>query len=103
MPVKDLLSNNPLARRALVVFLAAVFVVAVAAGIYIHIHYSNVMPHSPQAQTGRVYRMVVNHGTVVYVNKQELKGAHFVFYDLFTVGVVCFGLLVLLRIRFKKL
>ena len=103
MSVTDFLSHNSLARRALVIFLAVIFLVAAAAGIYIHIHYSDVMPHSPQPQTGRVYRMVVNHGTVIYVNKQELDRADFVFYDLFSVGVVCFGLLALLRIRFKKL
>jgi len=75
MSVTDFLSHNSLARRALAIFLAVIFLVAAAAGIYIHIHYSDVMPHSPQPQTGRVYRMVVNHGTVIYVNKQELDRA----------------------------
>lgn len=102
MSVMEFLSCNSVARRALLIFLAAIFLFAVALGIYIHVHYSGVMPHSPQLQTGRIYRMVLNHGSAVYVNKQELDRADFVFYDLFSVGVVCFGLLAFLRLRLKK-
>ncbi len=102
MSVIQFLSDNAAVRRILVIFLATTFLFTVAANIYIHIHYSDVMPESPQAQTGRIYRLVVNHGYVVYVNKQELDRANFVFYDLFGAGAACFGLLGLLRLRFKK-
>jgi hypothetical protein len=80
-----------------------VFVGSIAAGVYVHLFYSAVMPHSPDLQTGRVHRIMVNHGDVVYVTQQELDRAHFVLNDLFTVAIACFGVLAILRIRFKNL
>jgi len=90
-------------RKIINSLLAGIFLFTVAAGIYIHIHYAYTMPQSPQPQTGRVYRIMVKHGTVVYVSKQEFDRANFVFHGLFDVGVVCFGLLAFLKVRLKKL
>ncbi len=48
------------------------------------------MPNAPQPEVGRVYRISVNHGAVVYVTKEEYEKTQFAFNEVFWVAVACF-------------
>jgi hypothetical protein len=60
------------------------------------------MPAAPQPTTGRIYRLVVNHGAVVYVNDEEFKRADFAFHQLFLIEFSVTVALYLLD-RYKKI
>lgn len=90
------------ARRVLVIFLTVLFFFSLAANVYIDLDYAYTMPGAPQPKTGRVYRITVDHGSVVFVNKQELAWANFVFHDLFNVATVCFILIFVLTVDFRE-
>jgi len=51
------------------------------------------MPASPQPETGRVYRIAVNHGDVRYVSQKEFERAHFVRYKMVLPEVLLFAAL----------
>jgi hypothetical protein len=93
MSMIQFLSTSKVATIALIGLVFGTVLFTLAASIYIPFHYAAVMPQSPQPETGRVYRITVQYGAVVYVNKQELDRRDFVKYDLTTLSVV--GMLVL--------
>lgn len=95
--------NRSLARKALITFLGTVFFLTLAANVYIDLDYAYTMPKSPQAGSGRVYRIMVNHGTLVYVTRQEFARANFVFHDLFNVGTFCFFSIFFLTVDLREL
>jgi hypothetical protein len=68
---------------------------------YVHVAYSYTMPTSPQADQGRIHRIVVNHGSVVYVNDREFRRADFAFHEIFLIGIVCVGLLGVVQVYWK--
>ena len=51
------------------------------------------MPASPQPSQGRTHRIVVNHGSVVYVNETEYRQADFAFHTVSLIAIVSIGLL----------
>lgn len=55
--------------------------------VWIDVSYAAAMPASPQSQTGRIYRIVVNHGFVRYVTKAELARANLVHGPIFWLMV----------------
>jgi hypothetical protein len=91
-------------KKVLIVLAASICFFTVGGGVYIDVHYSAVMPGSPQPSTGRIYRMVVNHGYVVYVNKRELEWADFFekLTDICGVGALLFVLVGACLGWFKK-
>lgn len=89
--------------RTLFALLAVVFMGAILWGVYIHLHYAYDMPNSPQPETGRVYRITVNHGFVVYVTKHDFERADFVLNKVFWVGMGCFVALACLKVYSKHL
>ena len=68
---------------------------------YIHLNYAYTMPYSPQPQIGRVHRIVVNHGYVVYVTAEEFKRADFVLHQVFWIGFYCTLVLMILVVYWK--
>jgi hypothetical protein len=60
------------------------------------------MPKAAQPETGRVYSLVVDHGAVVYVTKDELTLANFVLYDLLVIGILLFCVAFFLKVRYPK-
>ena len=82
----------PPVNKWLRILLLGTFAFTIAANAYVDSEYAYNMPESPQPASGRIYRIMVNHGSIVYVNKRELARAHFVFHDLFNVGTASFFL-----------
>jgi hypothetical protein len=80
-------------KKTLATLAAGLFMFSIATCIYFDVHYAYTMPQTPQPQTGKIYPISVLHGSRVYVNKQELAQANFVFHDLFNVATASFFLL----------
>ena len=55
------------------VVLSAGFVASLGLAMSTEINYSIVMPKAPDPATGRVHRLVVNHGYVIFVNDDERR------------------------------
>jgi hypothetical protein len=68
---------------------------------YVDLAYSYTMPNSPRPDQGRIHRIVVNHGSIVYVNEKELRRADFAFHEIFLIGIVCVGLLGVVQVYWK--
>jgi hypothetical protein len=85
-------------RKSLLSVLLAIFFLCIGWGVFIHLSYAYYMPHSPQPQFGRTYRMTVNHGYVVYVTEREYRRADFVFHDVFWIGMGCFVLVGMVKV-----
>jgi len=58
--------------RILTGMAVAAFFIVLVASIYFDIHYSRVMPRTPDPAAKRIHEMSVNHGTVVFVDRREL-------------------------------
>jgi len=58
-------------RKTLIVLLLSIFFAELGTVIFLNISYSSHLPGVPNEQSGRIYRMSVNHGFVVYGTKQE--------------------------------
>ncbi len=65
-------SNALDSKRLTVYLLIGVAVCTFITRIYVQIWFADVMPHSPQPMTGRVYREMAAFGTAVYLNKSEV-------------------------------
>ena len=76
------------ARKLFAVILFVTFALCLAANIYIQLSYAGNMPAAPEADKGRTYSVVVNHGYIRYVTKNELERMYFV-KKLFYVGLAC--------------
>ena len=70
---------------------------------WIHFDYGARMPRSPQADSGRTFRISVNHGAIVYVTQAEFGRANFVLSDLQLVQFSVLAALGILRVRYKEL
>jgi ammonia channel protein AmtB len=88
-------------KRMILVTLGLIFSLAVLSIVYIHLSYGIKMPREPQPQAGRIFQISVNHGTLVYVTKEELDRAKFVFRSMPYVGLFCFAAFGLITIYIK--
>jgi hypothetical protein len=66
--------------------LASVAIFCFAWPIYLQVTYPYTMLNSPQPSEGRIYRIVVSHGPVVYVTNHDFHLAQFVFNFIFFCG-----------------
>ena len=89
-------------RQAVIICAALVFFGCVAWQIWIHVSYGARMPASPQLAEGRIYRIVVNHGTTVYVNEEEFKRANFAFNQMLIIEGCAFAVGFLIKARYGK-
>ena len=65
-------------RKFIISVLTSLIFISIACPTYIDLTYSDRMPSSPQPEAGRTYRIVVNHGFVVYVTRDEFDRATFI-------------------------
>ncbi len=92
---------NKSLKRAVVLLLFAVVVVIFGAIFVVPLHYAAVMPRTPQADIGQIYRVMVGSGIHVYLNKREVDVLDFLDYRLSGVAVSCMFLLLYLKLRRK--
>jgi hypothetical protein len=63
---------------------------------YLHMQWSYAMPKQPDAVSGRVYRLVVNHGWVIFVTSGEARffsiAEHYVGFGAMAAFFVAAGL-----------
>lgn len=92
--IEKLRSSKALRTAVLALCLATISFTGLSA-LYIRFHYAEVMPRSPQPETGRIYPMPAQYGGTVYVSRAELDRSDFVKYRLEPIsGVVvllCFS------------
>ncbi len=88
--------------KVVIALLAIVFIASLLWTVFIHISYAYSMPHSPQPEIGRIYRITVNHGYVVYVTEDELHRADFALNEVFWIGMGCFAVLAILMVYWKR-
>jgi hypothetical protein len=60
-------------RKIIYALLLGCFASWVIAFAWLHLSYSSNLPTVPDEKSGHIYRMVVNHGFVVYGSEQELR------------------------------
>jgi hypothetical protein len=89
-------------RKILVSALAALFIACMAFNVFIHLSYAYTKPQLPHRASGRICRIVVNHGTVVFVTPSESRLAHFVLKDVFWLGMGTFIALISVAALWKK-
>src|ERR1700732_2076667 len=75
-----------LARQTLIVLLVVCVLASIRIFTYIHLSYGASMPRTSEPDVGRIYPLRVNHGTLVYVSREELDRANFVFHTVFFLG-----------------
>ena len=83
----------------LLALLVASFFACILWQTWINLGYSHQMPASPQQETGRVYRIEVNHGAVRYVTREEFARANFALNYLYLIE---FSLLAVVGVLGKK-
>jgi hypothetical protein len=94
---------NGILRNVVLGLFVAVGVFTVAAGAYLNVEYASTMPRSPQPSVGRIYKVFVNHGTTVYINKQEFERLNFVDRYLGSTFGLCLLVICFLTIRKRRL
>jgi hypothetical protein len=72
-----------------------------SATFYIRFHYAEVMPRSPQTETGRVFPLPAQYGGTIYVNKTELERQQFIEYTLTNASILLAVLYVFLGVRLR--
>jgi hypothetical protein len=77
--IEKLRSSKALRTAVLALCLATISFTGLSA-LYIRFHYAEVMPRSPQPETGRIYPMPAQYGGTVYVSRAELDRSDFVKY-----------------------
>jgi hypothetical protein len=80
-------------RKLVISLLAAVTIPCGIWPIYLDTKLAYTMPTSPQPDQGRIYRLVVHHGSVIYLNEKEFRQADLVFHTIFLIGIVGAGLI----------
>ena len=60
-------------RKIIYGLLLGCFALSVIASVWLHLSYSSNLPTIPDEKSGHIYRMVVNHGFVVYGSEQEFR------------------------------
>ncbi len=60
-------------KRVAVISLISIFFISLFTHVAIELSYASYKPRFPQAETGRVIRITINHGSTVYVSREELR------------------------------
>jgi len=82
-------SNMSKFRKILYALLLGLFSMQIIAAAWLHVSYSSNLPKMPDEKTGRIYRMVVNHGFVVYGSEREVRNLRMV-ENSQPIAIVCF-------------
>lgn len=87
-------------QRTAIIILVSAAVLAVCASIYTNIHFSRMLPRRPDAQAGRVEKLSVNHGVIVYASPSEYRFRSLTQYAV-AAGALCFGLALLINEKYR--
>jgi hypothetical protein len=60
-------------RKIIIALFLGCFATSVIASVWLDLSYSSNLPTIPDEKSGHIYRMVVNHGFVVYASEQEFR------------------------------
>jgi hypothetical protein len=86
--------------KLVVAGLFAVMMTSVLLAEYTEVAYSVAMPSAPDPATGRVHRLVVNHGHAVFVNDPEL-GYKRLTEHLMLLGICALALAGYLNVKYR--
>jgi hypothetical protein len=89
-------------RKIILWILVTVTMACVLFPVYVDLTFSYMKPRSPQPDQGRIHRIVINHGSVVYVNEKELRIVNFAFNDIFLIGIIGVGLVGVVQVYWKQ-
>ena len=62
-----------IARKIIIGLFAFCFVTWVITAIGLQLYYYSNLPRTPDQKTGRIYQIVVNHGSIRYGSEQEIR------------------------------
>ena len=85
-------------RKIIYALLLGCFATWVIVFAWLHLSYSSNLPKIPEEKSGRIYRMVVNHGFVVYGSEREfriLRTAE----NSQPIAIVCFIIVVIVGLK----
>lgn len=88
-------------RKSVIGLLIVVFCAGLLSNVYIDLSYWANMPRTPDAVTGRVFDIYVNHHTLVYVTRGELDRAKFVFGFVWDATIAAGVLLAFVKVYWK--
>ena len=88
-----------LLRKILYGLLMGCFAASVVASVWLHLSYSSNLPIAPDEKSGHTYRMVVNHGFVVYGSEREFRVFRWV-ENTQPFAIVCFLVTFILALRY---
>src|ERR1700683_3457887 len=60
-------------RKTMIYSLLGLYLILVAISVWTDTSYFSKLPRTPDEKTGRIYRMVVSHGSVRYSSNRELE------------------------------
>ena len=86
-------------RKVLYALLFGCFVTELIAGVWVHLSYSSNLPTTPNESSGHIYRMVVNHGFVVYGSDVQFRAYRWV-ENLQPFAIVCFLVALIVGLRY---
>jgi hypothetical protein len=87
-----------LLRKILYALLLGCFLLSVIAEVWLHLSYSSNLPTIPDEKSGHIYRMVVNHGFVVYGSERDFRVFRWV-ENSQPFAIVCFLVAVIVGLR----
>jgi hypothetical protein len=88
-------------RKIAILVLTAVTMTCLIWPMYLDRTLAHTMPTTPQVSQGRIYRIVVNHGSIIYVNEKEFRQANLAFNTIFMIAIVSAGLLGMVFVYWK--
>jgi len=93
---------SKLFRRLLLIVFVVGFTGCLFWQVWLDVIYSTQMPKSPQPESGRIYEISVNHGTIVHIRREELARATFVFEKLLWIEFACLAGIGVLRVYYRE-
>jgi len=85
-------------RKIIYGLLLGCFALSVIASVWLHLSYSSNLPTIPDEKSGHIYRMVVNHGFVVYGTEREFRVLRWVEYSQ-PFAILCFLIVFIVGLR----
>ena len=78
-------------RKITIILLCGITLAVLVTAGGMELYYSGYLPPMPDVQKGRIYRMVVQHGFIVYGTKQEFQRLRIVRDYFLLVAIICGG------------
>jgi len=88
-------------RKTIIIVFFGGFVGWLIFAFWIHLSYASNLPDTPNDKTGRIYRMVVNHGFVRFGTEGELRSFRWMD-NTQTVAMIFLVIGIVLAIKYKQ-